>query len=92
VNRASKTQLLRVPGLGVRNVQRILQIRRHHKITLDDLARLKVPVARTRPFVITADAFSGAGAIDRLDLPELVAQPEQMSLFDAAVTARSGEL
>jgi putative DNA modification/repair radical SAM protein len=92
VNRACKAELLRVPGLGVRNVERILQIRRHHKITLDDLARLRVPVARTRPFVITADAFTGASAIDRLDLPELVAQPEQMSLFDAAVTARTGEL
>lgn len=91
VNKASKGELLRVPGLGVRNVKRILQIRRYHQITLDDLARLKVPLARTRPFVITADVFQNS-SIDRLDLPQLVTQPEQLSLFDAAVTARTGEI
>jgi putative DNA modification/repair radical SAM protein len=94
VNRASKGELLRIPGLGVRNVRRILQIRRYHRITLDDLAQLKVPLSRTRPFIITEDAFSmnGNATIDQLNLPVLVAAPEQLSLFEAAASARTGEL
>ncbi len=90
VMKASRSQLLRVPGLGVRNVNRILQIRKYHQITLEDLARLKVPVARTRPFLVTTDAFRPQ--IDSLALPELVAQPEQLSLFEAARGARTGEI
>ena len=34
VNAASREALLRVPGLGVRNVDRIVRIRRFHKVTL----------------------------------------------------------
>ncbi|MEO1048647.1 MAG: putative DNA modification/repair radical SAM protein, partial [Pseudomonadota bacterium] len=36
VNRASKEQLLRVPGLGTVAVQRILRARRHRTLRLDD--------------------------------------------------------
>jgi putative DNA modification/repair radical SAM protein len=55
VNRASREELLRVPGLGVRNVDRILSSRRHHPLRLDDLARLKAPLKKVKPFLITAD-------------------------------------
>jgi predicted DNA-binding helix-hairpin-helix protein len=47
--------LLRVPGLGVRNVDRILRIRRWHSITVADLTRLRVPLKKTLPFIIAAD-------------------------------------
>lgn len=52
---APREVLLRVPGLGVRNVDRILAIRRHTGIHLADLARLRVPLSKVRPFVIVAD-------------------------------------
>ena len=39
--------LLRVPGLGVRNVDRIIRIRRWHSIRLDDLTRLRVPLQQS---------------------------------------------
>jgi predicted DNA-binding helix-hairpin-helix protein len=39
LNKAPREMLLRIPGLGVRNVDRILRIRRWHTIRLDDLAR-----------------------------------------------------
>ena len=55
VNRASREALLRVPGLGVRTVERMLQARRHHRIRLQDLSRLRVPIRKVRPFVITPD-------------------------------------
>jgi putative DNA modification/repair radical SAM protein len=55
LNRAPRERLLRVPGLGVRNVDRILRIRRWHRLVLADLTRLRVPVAKTLPFMVTAD-------------------------------------
>jgi len=60
VNRATREKLLRVPGLGVRNVDRILQIRRWHALRLDDLVRLRVPMKKTMPFIIAADHFPRA--------------------------------
>jgi predicted DNA-binding helix-hairpin-helix protein len=44
INTAPKEALLRVPGLGVRNVKKILKMRRFHRFRLEDLARLKAAV------------------------------------------------
>lgn len=55
LNKAPREMLLRVPGLGVRNVDRIIRIRRWHSIRLDDLTRLRVPLNKTMPFIIVAD-------------------------------------
>ncbi len=93
VHRAPRELLLRVPGLGVRNVERILQARRHGKITLADLARLRVPVRRCGPFLLTADNFHRpARELDRLALIERVRPPQQLTLFEAGVAAVTGQL
>ncbi len=55
VNRADREMLLRVPGLGVRSVERILAARRHRCLRMDDLARLRLPLAKLTPFVVTPD-------------------------------------
>jgi putative DNA modification/repair radical SAM protein len=52
VNRAPREDLLRVPGLGVRTVDRILTARRIRKIRIEDLRRLRVPIERVLPFVL----------------------------------------
>ena len=93
VNRASRRVLLRVPGFGVKSVNRILSIRRHHRIRTVDLQRLKVALRRARPFIVTADDRRSANDIDRRDLAErFLNGPRQLVLFDAAATAASGEL
>lgn len=80
VNQASREALLRVPGLGVRTVERILTQRRHRAVRWDDLRRLRTPVDRAKPFLITADAIPPKWA-DRDDLIRLVLPPgEQLSL------------
>jgi putative DNA modification/repair radical SAM protein len=84
VNRAAKTALLRVPGLGVRNVQRITSIRRHHRLSLADLAKLRIPLRRAAHFLVTAD--SSPALLDSARLPEAVAC-RQLSLFEV----RTGE-
>lgn len=57
LNRASREQLLRVPGMGVRSVDKILSIRRFHAIRYEDLTRLKVIMKRAKYFIIAANYF-----------------------------------
>ena len=59
LNRASKGRLLRVPGLGVKTVNRLLRIRRWQKIRLQDLIALRAGVKKAMPFVICADHHPG---------------------------------
>lgn len=55
VNRAPRAELLRVPGLGARGVERILAARRRRTLRLVDLARLCPALDRARPFLVTPD-------------------------------------
>jgi putative DNA modification/repair radical SAM protein len=92
LNRAPRWKLLRIPGIGVRNVERILKIRRHHRVRLDDLHKLRVSLTKARPFVITADHNPDALRIDRGDLRSRVTTPDlQLELFQARGSALSGE-
>ena len=93
VNKAGKSALLRVPGFGVRNVKRILQIRRYRSMTLTDLAKLKIPINRAKFFVVTADQNPAQHKIDTVSLPQQIVPPQQqLSLFEVGETARTGEL
>ncbi|MBE7182579.1 MAG: putative DNA modification/repair radical SAM protein [Terriglobus roseus] len=60
VNTATKEALLRVPGLGYHNVDRIVRIRRYHKLTLEDLRKLHVRMKDTAEFVVTTDHLPAA--------------------------------
>jgi putative DNA modification/repair radical SAM protein len=81
VNRAPKEQLLRVPGLGTKAVDRILASRRWRKLRLDDVARLTLSIAKVRPFITALD-WRPTLLTDRADLRSLVAPKEtQLELF-----------
>jgi putative DNA modification/repair radical SAM protein len=56
VNTAPRERLLRIPGIGYRTVERLLRIRRHHRIALADLSKLRVRMSEARYFVVTADS------------------------------------
>jgi predicted DNA-binding helix-hairpin-helix protein len=93
INCAPRHALLRVPGLGARNVDRILAMRRLHRIRLDDLARLRVVIRKARPFVITADYNPEVLRLDASDLLDRVApRDRQMELFVTADSSRTGEV
>jgi predicted DNA-binding helix-hairpin-helix protein len=86
LNRASREELLRVPGLGVKTVERIIASRRVRALRYDDLARLKVSLRKVAPFVILPD-HRPTRLIDRGDLGSLIkpAPFEQLSFaLDAA--------
>jgi putative DNA modification/repair radical SAM protein len=81
VNKADRESLLRVPGMGVRTVDRLLSIRRHKAVRMEDLGRLRVQLAKVAPFIVTADRQIGRSALDRLDLrARLTPKPAQLSL------------
>jgi putative DNA modification/repair radical SAM protein len=89
VNQAPRSSLLRIPGIGVRNVTRMIEIRRNRALRLEDLARLKISVRTTKYFVTTSDYNPAVLQIDSLQLPAKFApEPQQLSLFGA----RTGEL
>jgi predicted DNA-binding helix-hairpin-helix protein len=86
VNTAAREMLLRVPGLGVKAVTRILQARRVRKLRADDLLRLHVPLKKVMPFVVLADHQPGA-SLDAVNLAARLssghgAGPVQAGLFD----------
>ncbi len=90
VNRASKTLLLRVPGIGVRNVERILKIRRYHRIRIDDLIRLKISMNRARWFITAADHNPDVHRLDsKFVLERFRPQRTQLSLFDTGLSKAS---
>lgn len=80
VNRAPRELLLRVPGLGVRVIDKLLDARRHHRLTLADMARLAGSIRKVRPFIEAADWTPG-GLTDDLDLRGKVAPARQLELF-----------
>ena len=75
VNTASRSMLLRIPGLGVQSVKRILQARRVRQVRLDDLQRMHVPLKKVMPFVLLPNHQPGK----TLDAAGLSAQLIQMS-------------
>jgi putative DNA modification/repair radical SAM protein len=86
LNRASREELLRVPGLGVKTIERIIASRRVRALRMDDLARLKVSLRKVAPFLILPD-HRPTRLIDRADLASLIkpAPAEQLSFaLDAA--------
>jgi putative DNA modification/repair radical SAM protein len=84
IQRAAGEVLLRIPGFGVKTVDRILRIRRHTKIRLSDLARLRVSLPKVRPFIVTADHSPSGLLLDSDHLrARLVPRPMQLELFQA---------
>lgn len=81
INRADKEMLLRIPGMGVRNVKRILMARRFKRLTLDDLQAFHLSLAKLKPFII-ADQWSPTHLIDSAKLAERFRpKPKQLELF-----------
>jgi len=82
LNLAPKELLLRVPGLGVRNVKRVLMARRHVRLRVADVARLRAPMSKLLPFVQLADHHPHRSLDDPAALrARLAPPPQQGTLF-----------
>ncbi len=93
VNTAPKEMLARVPGFGMRNVERIIEFRRIQKLTSFDLRKMRVVWKKARYFVCTADHNPDVNLLDKSQLQALM-KPEnkQLSLFDSLSGVVSGEV
>lgn len=80
LNTASRESLLRVPGLGVKTVDRLLDLRLHKRLRFDDLAKLRVPTRKIAPFVITVDHRPREQS-DSTRLRGRLLAPQQADLF-----------
>jgi predicted DNA-binding helix-hairpin-helix protein len=79
-----REQLLRVPGLGARSVDRILLSRRSGRLRLDDVGRLSAALSRARPFIVATDYHPGRLVDDAKLRQRFAPRPSQLSLFDEA--------
>ncbi|MDO5658707.1 MAG: putative DNA modification/repair radical SAM protein [Paracoccus sp. (in: a-proteobacteria)] len=81
VNTAPREMLLRVPGLGVRSVDRIIAARRNRRLRYDDLARIGALMRKAQPFV-SLPGWTPGGLTDSEGLRARFAPPpEQLALF-----------
>lgn len=81
INRADRELMLRVPGLGVRAVDRVISTRRHHRLTLADLAKLTASIDKVRPFISAADWTPGGLTDDARLRQKLTPPPKQLEMF-----------
>jgi putative DNA modification/repair radical SAM protein len=84
LNKADKHMLLRVPGLGVTSVNKILSIRRYHDITWHDLVKMRLPLQKIKPFICVADYKPASTLLDSESLFKSLSPPSQLELFTAA--------
>ena len=97
INRATREELLRIPGVGVKSVQRILTARRISPLSFEDLKKLGVVLKRAQYFITCKGKYSAGLNVNpdrvlnslisercRSLLPNV--QGEQLSLFDNMIT------
>lgn len=75
VNRDGRERLLRVPGLGIKTVDRLIALRRVQKVRLADLRALRAAVGKALPFVVCADHRPRSADLDGNRLRHRFAAP-----------------
>jgi putative DNA modification/repair radical SAM protein len=101
VNRADYEVLLRVPGIGIRSAQRIVQARRGTRLSEVELKKLGVVLKRAKYFLTAGGRYLGGIRLDGPLLVERLLAPErrparldQLELFTPVpdASALTGEL
>ncbi|CAN7252612.1 putative DNA modification/repair radical SAM protein [Phenylobacterium sp. LjRoot164] len=77
LNLADREQMLRVPGLGVTAVDKLLVLRRRKRLRLEDVRRLSRGSKTSQPFIVVDDWRPTRLA----DQDDLRPAPKQLSLF-----------
>jgi putative DNA modification/repair radical SAM protein len=77
LNRADANMIARVPGIGLRNAKRVIELRRLRRVRWEDLSRLRCSMKKIAPFIITADYSPVQGAASSETLRRAMAAPQQ---------------
>ena len=93
INRSPLEMLYRIPGLGVRNAKRIVRLRRHHGVSLEDLIKLRVNLKKTMPFMICVNHHPARLELSSSDLrAKFAPPPKQLEMdFSAAPIVPAAE-
>jgi putative DNA modification/repair radical SAM protein len=87
LNCAPRETLLRVPGLGARNVKRLIAMRRRRKVRYVDLVKLRCDTTKAAPFVVTVDYRPMRDTCESQALRSaFVTAPRQCGLFERIET------
>jgi putative DNA modification/repair radical SAM protein len=82
LNRAEAAMIARVPGIGMRNAKRLVELRRIRRIRYADLVRLRCSMKKIAPFIVTADYRPvGDTAPSEMLRRSLADTPQQMNLW-----------
>ena len=82
LNMAEENMISRVPGIGLRNARRLVELRRLRRIRYADLVRLRCSMKKIAPFIVAADYRPAQGAAASEVLRRSMAeQPKQMDLW-----------
>ncbi len=97
VNKASKDELLRIPGVGVRGVFKILKARRFKSLDFSDLKKLKISLTRAQYFITCKGKYHSKISFYKENIKEAIIAPPkkkiiQPSLFDINYSHITGEL
>lgn len=94
VNSSPREMLLRVPGLGIRNVDRIIMARRHRRIKYADLVKMHVQMSKVKFFLTMDDDITSAKLIDSASLENYLNEDKsvQLDLFSTPITTITGEI
>ncbi|MEJ6578831.1 MAG: putative DNA modification/repair radical SAM protein [Akkermansiaceae bacterium] len=93
VNRAALEILYRIPGIGVRNAQRIVAMRRYSGVRVADLMKMRVSLKKCLPFIITSDHRPTNDEIGSERLRAIFAPPpKQLELDFSAIQVPKREV
>ncbi|MFM0644659.1 putative DNA modification/repair radical SAM protein [Paraburkholderia bryophila] len=82
LNRAPLRMIARVPGIGLRNAKRLVELRRSRRVRYEDLVRLHCPLQKITPFVVTQDYRAAMHDASSAQLRRaLTAPPVQLALL-----------
>ncbi len=81
INRADREALLRVPGLGVKSVDRIIAARRQRSLRMEDLGRLRLSLAKIAPFITALDHAPRSAPDSARLAARLARKPSQLALL-----------
>lgn len=84
LNRAEAALIARIPGIGLRTAQRLVELRRERRIRYQDVARMRCVLSKAKPFIITCDYHPQQAESSSLLLREQMRErpaPQQMGLW-----------
>lgn len=93
VNTASKEELIRIPGIGIRGAHKILQARRYKKLDFSDLVVLHISLKRAKYFLTCKGKFQKEVPMYSENIKAILTQPAKPNtpnLFD--ISGLTGEL